>query len=92
MWSIDMITSLKTDEGYIYAILEWEMTDEEHLLIKYAWVHTDYRNNGCIPKMIGQMTTHDLTQKTQFVGWERGDLNQPFKWKPLHKIFEMFGM
>ena len=85
-----MITSLKNKDGYIYAIIEWEMTDEEHMLIKYAWVHDNHRNNGCIPSMIRLMAKYEEARKADFIGWERGARGEKFKWRPVREILKIF--
>jgi hypothetical protein len=81
-----MITPLKTAEGFIYALIEWEQIDEQKILIKYSWIHENYRNNGCIPSMVMMMMQDKTTNNTNFVGWERGEKNKKFRWYPVHRI------
>ena len=83
-----MITSLKTDEGYLYAVIEWEQIDKERILIKYVWVHENHRGNGAIPGMVVRMAQNKDTHSTDFIGWERGDMNKPLKWYPVYKILQ----
>lgn len=81
-----MIKSLKTEQGYIYALIEYEQIDDEHILIKYLWVHENHRNNGCIPMLVKLMVYDKSTHKTAFVGWERGEKDQPLRWYTVHEI------
>ena len=81
-----MITSLKTKDGFIWALIEWEQIDNEKILIKYAWVHDNFRSNGAIPDMVKLMCQDKTLHNTQFVGWERGEKNKQFRWYPLHRI------
>ena len=81
-----MLKTLKTEMGYIYALIEYEQIDAEHILIKYCWVHDSYRNNGCIPALVHLMADDKSTHQTQFVGWERGEKNQPLRWYPTYEI------
>jgi hypothetical protein len=81
-----MLTILKTNDGFIYALIEWEQIDEHKILIKYSWVHDNYRNNGAVPSMVKIMCQDKTLHNTQFVGWERGDKQKKFKWYPLHRI------
>ena len=81
-----MITKLTTDEGYIYALIETELIDPEHLLIKYMWVHINHRNNGCIPSLTNMLVCDKDNKSVQFVGWERGEKRRDFQWFPVHKI------
>ena len=85
-----MISSLKTKEGYLYALIEWEQIDKDHILIKYSWVHENYRNNGAIPSMVRLMMDDETTHDTDFVGWERGKENKQLKlkWYPVHRILK----
>ena len=74
-----MITSLKTQDGYIYSFIEWELVDkdggfegeQEYLLVKYIWAHDNHKNNGCIPTLTKMLVHHEDTKNVQFVGWER---------------------
>ena len=84
-----MITSLKTHDGFIYALLEWEPIGDDKILIRYAWIHDNHRSNGAIPSMVRMMVANkikDNIQKTQFVGWERGEKGKAFRWYPVHRI------
>lgn len=89
-----MITKLTTKEGYIYALIEWELVDKEgkfegsleYVLIKYIWAHDAHRFNGCIPGLIMLMAQDKTTHNAQFVGWERGARGRNLKWFPVHKI------
>ena len=81
-----MIKSLKTEDGYIYALIEYEQIAEDRILIKYAWVHDDHQNNGAIPGMVTLMAQDETTNKTNFVGWERGEKDKPFRWYPVYRI------
>ena len=64
-----MITSLKTVDGFIYAFIEWEQIDKDHILIKYSWVHDTHRNNGAIPALVKLMADDVTTNDTDFVAW-----------------------
>ena len=81
-----MITSLKTNDGFIYALIEWEQVDNDKILIKYAWVHDNHRSNGAIPNMVNIMCHDKTLSNTQFVGWERGEKHKQFRWYPLYRI------
>ena len=83
-----MIVSLKTKEGYLYSLIEYEQIDKDHILIKYSWVHENYRNNGAIPAMVRLMIDDKTTNDTDFVGWERGAKNRKLKWYPVHRILK----
>ena len=81
-----MLKTLKNEQGYLYALIEYEQIDDEHILIKYLWVHDNHRNNGCIPSLVKQMVYDKSTHKTEFVGWERGAKDQPLRWYPVYEI------
>lgn len=81
-----MIYSLKTEEGLIYGLIEYEQISEQHILIKYSWIHDNYRNNGGIPDLVRYMINDKTLQNTAFVGWERGERGRKFKWYPVHRI------
>ena len=83
-----MITSLKTEDGFPYAFIEWEQIDKDHILIKYSWVHENYRNNGAIPAMVRLMMDMESTHDTDFVAWERGEKHRKLKWYPVHRILK----
>lgn len=84
-----MIKSLKTEEGYIYAFIEYEQIDKDHILIKYSWVHENYRSNGAIPGLVKLMMDDETTHDTDYVGWERGLRNRKLKWYPVHRILRV---
>ena len=81
-----MLKMLKTPEGLVYALIEYEQIDDVKILIKYSWVHDNHRNNGCIPNLVKLMIDDESTNKTCFVGWERGAKNKHFRWYPVHRI------
>jgi len=81
-----MIYSLKTQEGLIYGLIEYEQITQQHILIKYSWIHENYRNNGGIPDLVRMMINDEDTNKTDFVGWERGERGRKIKWYPVHRI------
>ena len=81
-----MVTMLKTESGLVYAIIEWEQVHKERILIKYCWIHDNYRNNGAIPSMVNMMAKDKSIHGTQFVGWERGEKHKKFRWHPLYRI------
>ena len=81
-----MLSSLKNKDGFIYALIEWEQITLQHILIKYSWIHENYRNNGAIPGMVQQMIDDKTTNETAFVGWERGERHRKLRWYPVHRI------
>ena len=81
-----MLSTLKTSEGYIYALIDWEQVDKDHILIKYSWVHVNYRSNGAIPNMVKLMIEDKSTNDTDFVAWERGERGRKIRWYPVHRI------
>lgn len=81
-----MIKSLKTDEGYIYALIEYDQTDKDHIVIHWVWVHKNHQNNGCIPELVRLMMKDEDTHDTDYVAWERFEKGRPVKWHPVHRI------
>lgn len=90
-----MITFVKNDSGYIYALIDWEFIDKnnnvsddgtEYLLVKYLWVHDGHRNNGCIARLIKLMAEDNRTKGVYFVGWERGGKHKDFQWHKLSNV------
>lgn len=89
-----MLTYLKNDEGYPYALIEWQMVDrygnhiekELYCLVLYSWIHEDYRGKFVLKELVYQMCQSDYGKNAQFVGWERGEKKRKLKWYPVHKI------
>ena len=85
-----MLTSLKNEEGYIYALIEWEVLTlhgrREYCLVKYAWVHPEHRKKGCLATLVIMMTKHEYGKGCQFVGWEKE--GEDFKWIPVYMALE----
>jgi hypothetical protein len=87
--SLNVIKSLKNEQGYVYALITYDQQDKDHIFIKECWIHENYRNNGCIPKLVREMINDEKTHDTDFVGWERETKGKDFKWYPVHRILRI---
>ena len=73
-----MISSLKNDDGLVYAYIEWQVVNSEgdfenkgyFVYIQDCWVHKDYRNSGCINKLIPMIHDHEFAEKVEFIYWK----------------------
>lgn len=72
-----MITTLKNDDGYIYAYMEWRLVskyglsvgEKEYIFIKDLWIHQWHRGNGSLQDLIDEVSKDPLVKKTKFVYW-----------------------
>lgn len=74
-----MVSTLKNDDGYIYAFAEWRTTNDqgvakdngEYLYIDYMWIHDDYRQEfRILNKLINKIDVHENTKSVKYVYWE----------------------
>lgn len=79
-----MITTLKNDEGLIYAYMEWLVVDENgqqnskghYLYVIDSWIHEKYRDGRVFQRLQLEVLEDEATQGTTEVYWEnrkRGD-------------------
>lgn len=72
-----MVTTLKTDNGYVYAYCEWrilnkygyEFSPRNYIFIKELWIHPKYRNLRTIRRMIAWIDRNELTKNVPYVYW-----------------------
>ena len=72
-----MITTLHTNEGYIYAYIVWHIVDDDtrldddgkYIYIDDLWIHDNHRGNGVLTEFINNIFYDKRTQQTEFVYW-----------------------
>ncbi len=78
-----MIADLKNEEGYVYAYIEWLITDGassiknggEYIYISGLWIHEDYKGTKPLSTLIHKVYTHEFSKDAKYVYWERDKYN-----------------
>jgi len=74
-----MIASLKDEDGYVYAYIEWEITDGgvtlkkdgEYIYVQTLWVHEDWDGKDAIFELIPEINEHEFSHNAKWVYWNR---------------------
>jgi len=81
-----MISYLQNEQGFIYALSEWNVVDNEgvgktngaYLYIAELWIHKDYGHKGTLQAMIQEINKNEKSHITYWVYW----LNQKHNYRP----------
>jgi len=81
-----MIYTLKTDNGLIYAYIDWALTDAEwrlndkgdYFIVHDIWIHPEYRNKGLLKEFIKQIKPNVPTAK--YLVRERREKGKPWQY------------
>lgn len=73
-----MIETIKNQDGYIIAYIEWEVLDDngqfknggKYIYIQNLWVHEKYRYNNYTADLSQKIHDHPFSQKAEFVYWQ----------------------
>mgnify|MGYP001569734798 CR=1 FL=1 len=74
-----MITTLKTNDRYIFAYIMWDTVDKdgqkdpngEYLFIYDLWIHVSHRGQGALNELIGMIDANPASKSAKWVYWER---------------------
>jgi hypothetical protein len=74
-----MLLTLKTDKGYIYAYIEFDVVNQfgiqvengDTLYIRDLWIHKEYKGKIQIAKFIKMLDKLEETEKVEGIYWAR---------------------
>lgn len=72
-----MITTLKTNENFIAAYIEWLIVNKngqlenngEYIYIKNCWIHEDYRHDDILYRLSKMIYEHPYAKNSKKVYW-----------------------
>lgn len=84
-----MITSLKTSEGYIFAVSEWWICnvnghlqdDGEYCQVREMWIHPAHRSVSTLREIVHKMNNDKFMLNVKWVYWRRD------KYEKISKLF-----
>lgn len=76
-----MILTLKNEEDYIYAFIEWHVVNidgkydnnGEYIFIREVWIHKDHRNKGVLHQLILGLENSEVNKTVKYGYWVRHD-------------------